>query len=174
MRTNHHGFTLLELMTALAVLGVLVALAAPSFKQFSANSRIAATANSLANALAVARTEALRQSMPVAICASSDAQTCKLGNRNDWSTGWIVFTDNSGTTGVLDSTDTLIQTWPAPGGNVSVNSTSNYLEFNARGMSALGAATTLTAWVPGCTGNNQSQIVVTVAGSPQSSKIACP
>jgi len=176
MKSTQHGFTVMELMAALAVLAILVGLATPSLRQFSGNSRIAATSNSLLNALAVARSEALLRSMPISVCASTDAVTCRTSGRTDWSGGWIVFTDNSGTAGTLDSTDVLVQSWPAPGGgtSVSLNAASDYVQFDSRGMNNLGAAATLTTWFPGCKGNISSQIVVTVVGSPQATKIACP
>jgi len=155
---------------------VLVAAATPSFKSFSANSRTAASANSLMNAFAIARSEALHQGMPVAVCASRDSLTCDTGTPTVWDNGWIVFTDNSGTHGVLDSTDALVQAWPKPGGNVTVglNATDTYIRFDARGMKIPVSAATFTVTASGCSGNNASQIAVTVTGSPQSTKVACP
>jgi type IV fimbrial biogenesis protein FimT len=176
MRTTQHGFSLTELLVALAVIGILVGLATPSYRQFSGNSRTVATTNSLVGALAVARSEALRRATPVTICGSSDLQSC---NTTDWSNGWIVFTDGS-VAGTVDGTDRIIQAWPAPGGNSKVSlayqpTGNSWLQYSARGMTSLtGQGATFTAYVVGCKGNNQSQVVVTVSGSPQTSKIACP
>jgi type IV fimbrial biogenesis protein FimT len=172
MQTTQRGFTLIELMTALLVLALLVGLATPSFKQFSANSRTVATTNSLVNALAVARSEALRRSMPVTACASINSTTCTAST--NWSTGWIVFTDNTGTAGVLDGTDLLLEAWPGVAPILTVNSSVQSIQYNARGMTNLAAAVTFTTWSPGCSGPNRTQIVVTVAGSPQNTHIACP
>jgi type IV fimbrial biogenesis protein FimT len=124
-------------------------------------------------ALAVARSEALRRATPVTICPSTDLQVCT--GTTDWSKGWIVFTD-SGTAGTVDPTDRIIQTWPAPGANsvVTLNYGSTWLQYTARGMTSLAGQATFTTYVTGCKGNNQSQVVVTVAGSPQTTKIACP
>ena len=173
MKSTQHGFTLLELMTALAVLAVLVAAATPSFKTFSANSRTAASANSLMSALAIARSEALHQGMPVAVCASKGSLTC---DTTDWSNGWIVFTDGSGFQGVLDSTDAVVQAWPAPGGGVTVNfnAAETYVRFDGRGMKIPTTLATFTVKASGCGGNNGTQIAVTPAGSPQSTKVTCP
>lgn len=175
MRTTQHGFTLSELLVALAIIAILVGLATPSYRQFSANSRTVATTNSLVGALAVARSEALRRATAVSICASSDLQSC---NTSDWTTGWIVFTDAS-VAGTVDGSDKIIQAWPAPGGNSKVGLTyapsgGQWLQYTARGMTSLTGQATFTAYVVGCKGNNQSQVVVTIAGSPQTTKIACP
>jgi type IV fimbrial biogenesis protein FimT len=175
MRKTQHGFTLTELMVALAVVAILVGIATPTYRQFSANSRTVATTNSLVGALAVARSEALRRATPVTVCASTDLQAC---NTSDWSNGWIVFTD-SGVAGTVDATDQIIQAWPAPGGNSKVGLSyptngNAWLQYTARGMTSLAGQATFTAYVQGCKGNNQSQVVVTIAGSPQTTKIACP
>ena len=172
MKIAQHGFTLLELMTALAVLAVLAAIATPSFMQFAANSRTAAIANTVASALAVARSEALRQSSPVAICPSKNGKQCDSAN---WGDGWIVFTDASNP-GVVNGGDVVIQTWPAPTGGVTVNlvGPNNYIRFDARGMLTPAIAATFTVSAPHCSGNNISQIAVTASGSPQSTKLACP
>jgi type IV fimbrial biogenesis protein FimT len=171
MRKTQHGFTLIELLTALAVVAILVGIATPSLRQFSASSRTVAATNSLVTALATARSEALRRSVPVTVCSSTNAQSCAASH--DWSTGWIVFTDATGTSGQLDGTDLLLQAWPAPG-NMSVSADANTLQYNSRGMASLAAAVTFTTWVPGCRGQTRTQIVVTVAGSPQNTHIACP
>jgi len=175
MRKTQHGFSLTELMVALAIIGILLGIATPSYRQFSGNSRTVATTNSLVGALAVARSEALRRATPVTICASSDQLSC---NTTDWSTGWIVFTDG-GVAGNVDPNDRIIQAWPAPGGNSKVgliypNAPFGWLQYTARGMTNLAGVATFTAYVQGCKGNNQSQVVVTVMGSPQTTKIACP
>jgi len=175
MRNTQHGFTLTELMVSLTVVGILLGVAMPSFRQFSGNSRTVANTNSIVSALAVARSEALRRSTSVSICASADMQSC---NSTDWGTGWIVFTDPNNP-GVVDAAEQVIQSWPKPGGTAAVqladtNGAINYLQYNARGMTSLARQATFTTWIPGCRGSNQSQIAVTVMGSPQTTKIACP
>ena len=104
MRTTQHGFTLTELLVALGIIAILVGLATPSYRQFSANSRTVATTNSLVGALAVARSEALRRATAVTVCASSNLTAC---NTSDWSTGWIVFMDINGN-GQMDNAATEI------------------------------------------------------------------
>jgi type IV fimbrial biogenesis protein FimT len=59
------GFTLIELMVALAIGSLLVVLGLPSFNEFLRNSEIRSTTESLVNGLRVARTEAVRRNQPV-------------------------------------------------------------------------------------------------------------
>ena len=54
------GFTLIELMVAIAIAALLVFLAGPSFTTFLRNSEIRSTSESLVNGLRAAKTEAAR------------------------------------------------------------------------------------------------------------------
>lgn len=59
------GFTILELVVALAIAALLLQLGLPSFTTFLRNSEIRSTAESISNGLRVARTEATRLNQPV-------------------------------------------------------------------------------------------------------------
>src|SRR5215472_6004423 len=81
------GFTLVEMLVAIAVLAVLLALAAPSFTNASLPSKLRSVANSLVGAAQLARSEAIKRDAVVTLCVSADGATCGAGN---WSQGWIV------------------------------------------------------------------------------------
>jgi len=85
------GLSMIELMVALAILGVLIALAAPSMQSFMASQRLGAATNELMGQLALARTEALRRGTRVTLCKRNGDTCTTSGN---WSQGWLVFTDS--------------------------------------------------------------------------------
>lgn len=88
------GMTLIELLVVLAVLAVIVAFAAPSFREISMNNRSTSTINDLLADLSIARSEAVKRARSVSISRTGD----------DWGEGWQVFVDQDGD-GVLDEGD---------------------------------------------------------------------
>ncbi|CAG7857583.1 hypothetical protein MCAMS1_02461 [biofilm metagenome] len=99
------GVTLLELMATLSIAGTLLAIAIPSFMDVITNNRTTSIANQLVNALAYARTEAIKRGIPVAI-------KHKGGIKSVWDEGWDIFTDTNGD-GLMNMTDELLKTYDA-------------------------------------------------------------
>jgi type IV fimbrial biogenesis protein FimT len=85
------GFTLFELVMVILIVSILVVIGIPSFKYVTASNRIATEVNALLGDMRFARTEALKQGLPVTVCASSDGATCSTSN--SWQSGWIMFSD---------------------------------------------------------------------------------
>ena len=90
MKHRQTGFTLVELMITVALLGILLAAAAPNFDSALNSSRLAGVANELTGAVNVARAEAIRRNQRVALCRSADGAAC--AESGNW-TGWMVFVD---------------------------------------------------------------------------------
>ncbi len=70
-RRAHHGVTLVELAIGIAVMAVLLALAAPSFKNWIQSSQIRTAAESIQNGLQLARAEAVRRNANVQFVLSA-------------------------------------------------------------------------------------------------------
>lgn len=81
------GFTLLELMVTLAVLGIIAAIAFPSMSTLINNNRLAAATSELAAGLQLARSEAIRRNARIEVCSTSDGETC--ASDDDWA-HWVV------------------------------------------------------------------------------------
>lgn len=92
LRAPMSGFTLLELLTVIAIAGVLTAIGVPSYRYVIDSSRMAAEVNSLLGDLQYARAEAIKEGQTVTACVSADGATC-AGGSVAWQTGWIVFAD---------------------------------------------------------------------------------
>ncbi|MFZ6648993.1 GspH/FimT family pseudopilin [Undibacterium sp. TJN25] len=89
---QQRGVTLLEVLIVMVIGGILVALAAPSFTATTQKFRILGEANEMVRDMQFARTEAIKQGLPVTICASVNGTACSSAS-NAWHKGWIVFVD---------------------------------------------------------------------------------
>lgn len=87
------GFTLIELIIAVAILAILLALAAPTFAEISLRSRSTNAVNALVGDLALARSEAVKR-----------ARTAYVSANGNWNDGWQVWVDenNDGVRGGAD------------------------------------------------------------------------
>lgn len=88
-KRRQRGFTLGEMLTALAVVGIGLAVAVPSFQTITRNNRRATAVNQLVAAMHMARSEAVTRNQRVVICPSADGEACG----GDWQDGWVYFPD---------------------------------------------------------------------------------
>lgn len=103
------GFTLVELMVGLAIIGVLLLVAVPSFNDAILSNKLSSVSNSFSAGVALARSEAIKRNAtsaaPVKMCRSSDGAQCATSG--SWQQGWIIFNDLDND-GALDSAETLL------------------------------------------------------------------
>lgn len=135
------GFSLVELMITLVVLGVVVGIAAPSFSGLINSNRLAAASNEVVAALQVARMEAVRRNTSVVLCPSADGAGCAGAA---WRS-FIVFADEDGDSTVDAGTDEVIRVVTVSEGGIVVNpssnlATNNRLRFGADGFARVGNA----------------------------------
>jgi type IV fimbrial biogenesis protein FimT len=81
-RSHNKGFTLIEVMVTLTVAAILAAISVPSFKYIIRNTTLTSLTNQLVATMSTARSEAIKQGVPVSIDA--------LSGNGDWSQGWQV------------------------------------------------------------------------------------
>lgn len=84
------GLSLIELMTTLAVVAILAALAAPSIQTMLENNRIESLARQFVGSIYTARSEAAKTGFVASICPSDPTQTA-CGRT--YANGWLVFRD---------------------------------------------------------------------------------
>jgi len=87
---GQRGFTLTELLTAVTVMGILMAVAVPGMQSVVANNRRVTMSNEIAYAMRIARSEAISRNIQVSVCPSKEGLSC---DGDGWADGWIVFTD---------------------------------------------------------------------------------
>lgn len=123
------GFSLTELLVALAVAAVLLGIALPAFNTLVQERALAATINDLAAGIAYARSEAIRRGRPITLAARAPAAG------NEWAGGYCVFV------GVGDSCPDLsavLREVPALSGVTLTGSGEladrSWLTFSARGL----------------------------------------
>lgn len=138
------GYTLLELMIALSIAAILLAMAVPSYSGSRLNSQLRASANDLIGSINLARSEAIKSGSTVTLCASSDGATCG----GTWSQGWVVRRDAD----VLHSQSAL----PA-GFRITESSGNATLLFQSTGVDATAAMFTLCRSSP--TAGGQERVI---------------
>lgn len=88
------GVSMVELLVTLAVVSILILNLLPALSQLVARERSTVLINTLAGALAFARSESILKQKPIVTCQSDNGNECNLSA--DWHNGWIIFTDTNG------------------------------------------------------------------------------
>ncbi|KEA64587.1 Type IV fimbrial biogenesis protein FimT [Marinobacterium lacunae] len=103
------GFTLLELMVALAILAILLAVGVPSFQSFIQRSQLDASREGLESALYLSRSEAVTRATRIVLCRRNGSGSA-CADANNWNNGWLVAVSGG----------EVLRTWDAPQGSVSL------------------------------------------------------
>ncbi|WP_267222892.1 GspH/FimT family pseudopilin [Dyella silvae] len=136
------GFTILELMVSLAVAGVLLIIAVPSFSNMILTNRLTTVANDMVAAINTARMEAIKRNANTQFCSNLAAsnQTDTLGAACTTQTGAVyVTTGTAGTTQVLSSTASLTTPVQLSGNVVALRFTSQGIGQQAGTTAPFGA-----------------------------------
>lgn len=147
------GVTLVELIIAIAVLAILMALAVPSFQFVRNVNRLSASANDLVAGLQLARMEAIRRNARVVFCRSDDGASCS-GAAGAWA-GWMVASDEDGN-GTFGNTDTeRLRTGTVAAGmdvrsSAALAGLNNRLTFRSDGFAYTAGQVPVTASIGAC------------------------
>jgi type IV fimbrial biogenesis protein FimT len=115
------GFTLIELMITLVILGVTVTLATPAMQHVIQGSRLRTETTRLLDAINLARSEAVLRNVAVSLCPSSMADSGVPDCAGDFNDGWIVFTNRNRDRIIDAGSDRIIRAFEAipPGYSVT-------------------------------------------------------
>ena len=146
------GFTLLELMVAIAVLAVLATIGVPSFQNLIQNNRVTTQTNELVTALTFARAEAVKRgrSVQVDVVAADPGWTATVAIAGGGAT--LRRFDREGSGVVLD-------------GDINV-------VFEATGAASAAQSIFLQPG-PSCTGDKRRQVQVGLSGQINTTRLDC-
>lgn len=146
------GFTLVELMVAVAVLAILASLATPSFRQLLAAQRVRTTGYNLVGDLVLARSEAVKRGQNVTLAPVAAG----------WTQGWSV--------NVAATSEMLSGQGPV-GTGVQFTRSPDSITFDRNGRAT--ASSVVRIGLYDGAANNRC-ISLDPSGRPKNAKTACP
>lgn len=135
-RIRQGGFTAIELMITVAIVAILAALAAPSFRQLIATQRIKSVASALTESLWVARSEALKRNDNVAFNFTNSGSNSVVA---DWKI--TQSSDGTGTAILQQAGSPSVVSTTSTGGNL-------LFVFNSSGRLTSGGSSSIQLSVP--------------------------
>ncbi|WP_456372117.1 GspH/FimT family protein [Thiolapillus sp.] len=93
-RIHQQGISLIEAIIAIAVAGILSALAIPSFNHLRASSAMAGSVNLFLAQLHLARSTAVTRERHITLCPASSPSTCD-DDHKAWKNGYLIFEDSN-------------------------------------------------------------------------------
>lgn len=175
------GFTLVELVTVLAIVAILVGFATPAFTGLMRSAELTSATNDLFASLLLARSEAVKRRSRVALCKSAVGEACTAAA--GWEQGWIVFHD-ANNNGWRDSGEEIVFRAQPLGRDVRLSgnlSVARYVSYTPSGEAKLVGggfqAGTITLCQRSSSRQEARQIVISSAGRPrvQAAQVAdCP
>lgn len=175
------GFSLVESLSVVALLGVLASVAVPSLQAASGSMRVSSASNELLADLLLARSEAVKRKTRVVVCKSWDGLACATAG--NWQQGWIVFADLDGN-GLRAASEPLLQRQTARPATLQISgnaSVASYVAYVANGSTRLAnggfQAGTLTLCQASGRPTAARQIVINATGRPRVQKSvvdSCP
>ena len=130
---RNKGFTIIEMLIAMVVIGVLLSIAAPAFTNIIKNNRMLSEVYALRATLNNARSEALSRRTTVTVCRSSNGTSCTAGS-GTWNQGYITFADDDDD-GALDPNEVFyVRLEDADTLDMTYISAANDVRFTSRGF----------------------------------------
>jgi type IV fimbrial biogenesis protein FimT len=140
--TSRSGFTLIELITTLAIGTILITMAVPAFSSMLEENRITALLYDFVGQLNYARSKAITRGQQVVFCKSTDSSSCT--DDAEWEDGWIIFVDTSKDK-QRDDDEPLLRVTQDVGRRFTIDfgayGSDNYIAFQPSGVLKVGNGT---------------------------------
>lgn len=170
-QTTQSGLTLIELVTTIALVGILLGMAVPSFSYVIQQNAMVSHSNELVSSINLARSEAVKRGVPVKLKAKGATAT------DEWGAGWIVWIDSNNDDSP-DSGEPTLKEVAALEGAITLNSQGNssLYRFLADGSFASAGASTDTLDVCDTreTGEKGRRLRIELSGHVSISNLTCP
>lgn len=183
MLKNQKAFTLVELLVTVAVVGVLIVVGIPSFKEQVSNNKSKALNEDFVTRLNQARYEAVKRSARVSICASSNSTTATPTCTGSWTEGYILFVDGatsdaSSTASVGTILGAVAKADPKAAIEVKNGATAvSFIRFTSVGtlarVSNSANPLTIKTYLTGCRGEGVNVLTLGLAGMISTKREAC-
>ena len=115
LKRQLNGFTLIEVSVALAIMGILIAIALPSFSNTIKRYRIHAIRDELTASLQMARSEAIRRRTNIILMRKTTNCRFDMPDSMDWHCGWSMVVDTNNNS-VANASEEVIQNTTLPAG----------------------------------------------------------
>jgi len=139
---RNSGFTMLELVITMSIVAILAMIAVPGFQYVTTSNRVSTEVNGLLGDMQYARNEALKEGLPITICASANptAVPPSCSGSTSWQSGWIVFPEPNSTQTVVPTSPILRSQTPFTANDTfDANFGVEAVTFNREGFASSGA-----------------------------------
>ena len=165
------GFTLVELLAVMAIVGILAGVGFPSMRSLIRSVQLSTASNDLLAGILMARSEAIKRNARVAICKSADGTTC--ARNGGWQQGWLVFHD-ANNNGTREDGELIVQHQQALSVDLRVTGNLNvarYVSYAPDGTTKLAGGSFQAGTITVCNQSTEAgaarQIILNSTGRPR-------